>query len=251
MSKENKMIGYKGFDKNWKCRDMQYEIDKTYEHKGEINLCESGLHFVEDPLDALAYYDPCDGHFAEIEAYGVSAQTETDSKRVASKITVKAEINFKAICDGAIKFLYGKIDFLERVKKASGDESKLAASGNKSNLAASGDESNLAASGNASNLAASGYASNLAASGYASKLAASGDESKIEMTGERSIAAGIGMDSMAKGKSGCWIVLAEWKNIDQKWTPINVVAVKIDGKKIKADTWYQLKNGKFVEADGH
>lgn len=53
----------------------------------------------------------------------------------------------------------------------------------------------------------------------------------------------------AKGSLGCWIVLAEWKEgetyTDAK--PLGVISAKIDGKKIKPDTWYKAKNGKFVE----
>ena len=39
------MIGYKGFDKDMKCRGFQYEVGKEYkEDKAEI--CESGFHFL-------------------------------------------------------------------------------------------------------------------------------------------------------------------------------------------------------------
>ena len=40
------MIGYKGFDKDFECRYMQYEVGKTYIEK-EAKLCEKGLHFCE------------------------------------------------------------------------------------------------------------------------------------------------------------------------------------------------------------
>jgi len=135
---------------------------------------------------------------------------------------------------------------------ASGDSSKLAASGYSSQLAASGyysrlaasaDYSKLAASGDYSRLAASGYYSQLAASGYSSQLAASGDYSKLVMTGNNSVGANISINGVIKGKKGCWITLAEYKNN----IPVCVKSAKIDGKKIKEDVWYELKDGKFNE----
>ena len=128
---------------------------------------------------------------------------------------------------------------------ASGDSSKLAASGDYSKLAASGDSSKLAASGDYSKLAASGYSSKLAASGDSSKLAASGDYSKLAASGKDSVVMCAGRDSKAKATVGSWITLAEWKN-DK---PVAVVTKMVDGKIIKADTWYTLKGGEFVEVD--
>ena len=141
---------------------------------------------------------------------------------------------------------------------ASGDYSQLAASGNYSKLAASGDYSQLAASGDYSQLAASGHYGQLAASGYYSKLAASGDSSKLaasghysqlEMTGRNSVGAAIGIENKIKGVIGDWITLAEWKHDKKKdrWIPVHVASAQIDGKKLKADTWYELRGKKFVE----
>ena len=55
---------------------------------------------------------------------------------------------------------------------------------------------------------------------------------------------------MAKAKKGCWITLAEWKWDDKKCRsiPVCVKTRKVDGKKIKPDTFYKLENGKFIEA---
>ena len=58
-----------------------------------------------------------------------------------------------------------------------------------------------------------------------------------------------GNKSKAKAKVGSWITLAEWKWSDDKNhnVPVCVKTEYVDGENIKADTWYQLKNGKFVE----
>jgi hypothetical protein len=63
------------------------------------------------------------------------------------------------------------------------------------------------------------------------------------MLGMDSISVNAGSGGMAKGKIGCWFCLSEWK--DAK--PICVRAVKIDGKRIKENIWYTLKNKKFIE----
>ena len=58
-----------------------------------------------------------------------------------------------------------------------------------------------------------------------------------------------GNSSIAKAKVGSWITLAEWKWSYEKNhnVPVCVKTEYVDGDNIKADTLYQLKNGKFVE----
>ena len=58
-----------------------------------------------------------------------------------------------------------------------------------------------------------------------------------------------GNDCIAKGKVGSWITLSEWAYSEKECVriPICVKTEQIDGEKIKADTFYRLKNGKFVE----
>ncbi len=156
---------------------------------------------------------------------------------------------------------------------AAGNDSNLAAS-DRSNLAA-GNDSNLAG-GNRSNLAAgdwsalaAGYGSNLAASdwstlaaGYRSNLAA-GNRSTLAAGNRSTLAAGYGSNlaagygSVIAGRNGCAakagknsvIVLTEWEYMKGEYNPVNVKAVIVDGEKIKADTWYTLKNGELVEVE--
>jgi len=65
---------------------------------------------------------------------------------------------------------------------------------------------------------------------------------KVEI-GKNSIAT-LNDNSKIKGKIGSWFVLVERNN---DYNIIDVMTVKIDGKKIKEDIWYTLKNGKFIE----
>lgn len=75
-----------------------------------------------------------------------------------------------------------------------------------------------------------------------------GDQSAATNTGEEGCAVSLGIEGKAKGAVGCWLTIAEWKqDKEYNWHRIDVQTKKVDGKKIKADTFYVLKDGKFVE----
>jgi hypothetical protein len=112
--------GYKGFDKNLKCRGKQYEIGETFEEE-ETSLCKRGIHFCEYPLDCFEYYAPLESRFAEIEAENVSDETRNDSKRAAKKITIKGELSLKGIIEAAIKFTFDRAVWNDK-DKATGDQ---------------------------------------------------------------------------------------------------------------------------------
>ena len=84
------------------------------------------------------------------------------------------------------------------------------------------------------------------ASGDSSSQAASGHSSIQETIGKNCVMMSAGNNGRAKGKSGSWIVLTEWKSRGNESIP-TVVAKRIDGTEVKEDTWYTLKNGEFVE----
>ena len=73
-----------------------------------------------------------------------------------------------------------------------------------------------------------------------------GNYSAATVEGKNSFAIATGIGSKAKGKLGCYIAVAEWENINGQWQIKNFKARKVDGKTIKEDTFYMLKNGKFV-----
>ena len=211
--------GYKATDKNMQCRGFQYTVGETYQHDGDISLCNSGFHFCQNPLDVLDYYDLCDSNFITVEAEGECISD--DKKTVTNSLKVTASIGLPGFIKASIEWIKNSV---------------------KDNPCASGDYSQLASSGDYSQLASSGDYSKLASSGDSSQLASSGDYSVI---------AGIGVSCMAKAKKGCWIVLAEWEYDEKigKNIPISVVSKKVDGKKIKEDVFYKLIGGKFQEVN--
>jgi hypothetical protein len=76
-----------------------------------------------------------------------------------------------------------------------------------------------------------------------------GNRSVASVEGKSSFAIATGFNSKAKGKLGCYIAVAEWKQKESgEYDLMNFRAHKVDGKVIKEDVYYTLKNGKFVEA---
>ena len=96
---------YKGFDKDMKCRDFQYEIGKTYEEP-TAELRSRGFHACERPLDVLRYYEPGKmSRYCEVDLDDVSAQKDNDSKRCGKKIAVKAEIGITGLVKAQIEYV--------------------------------------------------------------------------------------------------------------------------------------------------
>ena len=233
------MKGYKGFDKDLKCRGFQYEVGKTFEEDVVPKVCEKGLHFCEYPLDVLAYYPPVDGNrFCEVEALGDIAKNDhcDDTKVATNKLKISAEISLKNLIDASIQFVY------DHVKK----DKKKSAHKEKPNTVASN-------SGYSSVASNSGYSSVASNSGDRSVASNSGYSSVASNSGKNGIAAVFGIEGQAKGAIGAWLVLTEWVDKSEPddwecdWEIKEIKAVKVDGEIIKPDTLYTLKDGKIVE----
>lgn len=61
----------------------------------------------------------------------------------------------------------------------------------------------------------------------------------------------VGVEGKAKGALGCFIVLAEWcmDEDEYEWCIKDVKSTVVDGEVIKADTFYTLKDGEFIEVE--
>jgi len=133
------VTGFKGFDKDFKCRGKQYEVGKTYE-EAEASLCNKGLHFCEHPLDVFGYYEPAGSRFAEVEAENPTDEKDSDTKRVTKKLTVKAELSFKGLIDAAVKFVFDRATS-ENSDRATGYQGAASATGYQGAASATGQES--------------------------------------------------------------------------------------------------------------
>ena len=114
------MKGYKGFDKDLKCRDLQYEVGKEAAVDGDIELCKRGIHFCENPHDIFNYYVPGENNrFAVVEAEDVyDERNNDDSKRVCKRLTVKAEISVFEICRIAVSTFFENFGFKKKIESA-------------------------------------------------------------------------------------------------------------------------------------
>ena len=123
MSKKNY---YKGFNKNFQCRGFQYEVGKTYTHKGEIEPCESGFHACEYPLSVFSYYAPANSRFAEVEASGKIVPN--DDKIACEKLKIKAELSLDSLIKAAIKFTFDRAKW-SKGRTATGNYGAASATG--------------------------------------------------------------------------------------------------------------------------
>ena len=88
--------GYKVFNPDWTCRGFQYEVGKTFEHDGNIELCGSGFHFCQKASDCFNYYDfNSNNKVAEVEALDL-VETE-GNKSVTNKIHIIREIPWQEL----------------------------------------------------------------------------------------------------------------------------------------------------------
>ena len=226
------MKGYKGFEKGLVCRGKQYAENTVFEEE-EAVICESGMHFCENPFDVLDFYGFVNNNgelneFAEVEALD-EPKTDGRKKFTTKKLKVGAKLGISGLVNAFVDFIFKKIDFSKTTSTNTGYRS---ASTNTGDRSASTNTGNYSASTNTGDYSASTN---------------TGDYSASTVEGKDSFAIATGIRGKAKGKLGCYIAVAEWVETFDGWKLRNFKAHKVDGKTIKEDTYYMLKDGKFVE----
>lgn len=224
---EKVIKSYKAFNKNMQCRGFQYEVGKEYEMDGEIKCCNRGFHACKSPMEIWDHYDMLNSRFAEVEQSGKIDEEVNSTKVCSSHIKIKAELKLADIINIGVEWLKDitsptKVKATGTLNDNGGDYAQIGSSGNSAKIGSSGDSA---------------------------KIGSSGDYAQIDSTGEDSVIMCAGKVSKAKAKVGSWITLSEWKwNDDKKRRVLLCIKTEyVDGNNIKADTWYQLQNGEFVE----
>lgn len=174
-------------------------------------------------MEVWDYYDMLDSRFAEVEQFGqIDRKDDGKSTKVcSSRIKIKAELKLADIIHIGVKWLKD-ITSPSKIKP------------------------------NCLNDNGGDYA-RIGSSGYSAQIGSSGGSAQIDSTGEDSVIMCAGIDSTVKAKKGSWITLAEWvwDNEKKRKVPKCVRTEFVDGKRIKEDTWYQIKNGEFVVAENY
>ena len=201
--------GFKGFDKNLKCRNYQYEVGKDFEETGNIKACNNGFHFCENPADIFSYYPPSDSgnlnRYCEVEGTGKIDKDSDDSKIACSKIHISAEIGIKGLINAWVKFILDKVNW---------DDSKATNTGYQSAATNTGDQS---------------------------AAIVDGKDSIAIVTGKDSKAKGALGCWIVLTERGNWD--------GETYPILSVQAFKVDGNSIKEDTFYKLVDGKPKEVE--
>ena len=206
---EQKIKAYKAFDKDLSCRGFKYEVGKEYEETGDIKACEKGFHACPYPLDVFGYYAPAGSRFCEVEQSGKIDDSESD-KVCSSKIRIGAELDIRGLVKAAVSYVKERC-----TNECNAEPGKPATAGYRG----------AATAGNSGAATARGKAS----------------------TGSNGLSVARGNNVQVKGGIGAILVIAE----EGKDTCdiVDWKAVVVDGKIVKADTWYRLENGELVEVD--
>ena len=244
---------YKGFDKNLKCRDFQYEIGKEYEMDGEIKVCSRGFHACESPFEVFDHYPMIDSRFCEVEQDGNISKEDRGTKICSSKIKIKAELKLADMINLGVEWLK-EITSPKKMKtsikdNSSGNGAQIGSSGYVAQIGSSGNGAKIGSSGYGAQIGSSGNGAQIGSSGNGAKIGSSGNGAKIDSTGEDCVIMCAGINSVAKASKGSWITLSEWSYSDkkQRYIPVCVKTEFVDGEKIKADTYYKLDGGVFKE----
>ena len=231
-----------------KCHGMQYTLGETAVFDGEPHLCRAGLHACEQPIDVLNHYAPNASRYFEADAEEVTDERESDdSKIVAKKMTLKAEIGVPGLVKAQIEYVKNQIGFEDAIKCANAEKENHA-TGNQGAASATGNRGAASATGYRGAASATGDRGAASATGYQGAASATGDQGAASATGKAGVALAAGYECKAMGALGCAICCVERGEWDGEAHPIIAVkAAIVDGEKIKADTWYRLKNGEFEE----
>ena len=245
---------HKATDKDMKCRGFRYELGKTAEVDGDVELCKNGLHACEMPLDVLGYYAPGDGsRYFEAELEDVSDEMHSDdTKRVGKKLTLRAEIGIPGLVKAQVEYVKAQCDFDNAIKKANsekenhatGESGAASATGWSGAASATGERGAASATGERGAASATGESGAASATGESGAASATGERGAASATGEGCVAMATGFYGRVMGEIGNAVVCVERKTNGEIAAILSAI---VDGETLKPGVWYTVKNGEWVE----
>ena len=223
-------IGYKAFNPGMICRGKQYEENAVFEEP-EAKICNTGMHYCKNPFDVLEHYGFVNDNaeineFAEVEALA-DEKTDDGRKFCTTKLKIGAKLSIHNFVNAFVEVTLKRTNG-ESAATNTGDRSAATNTGNQSAATNTGDWSAATNTGNQS------AATN------------TGNQSAATNTGKDGVAVSWGRRGKARGEKGCYLVLAEY---DDSNNLVCAKMEKVDGERIKENTFYTLKNGEFAVAE--
>lgn len=284
---ENKVIAYKGFSSDLTCRGFQYKIGEKYSCDEKIILCGKGFHACKEPLDVLNYYSKTDSRYCLVEQSGAIMGSVDNSKQVSSEIKIIKEIGLDGLVKAEVERLKKITKNSNRgdviIKSECGDVyipstigfTTIYSKRHNAKIYSGGGDTRIISFGNGAIIGSEGYHNEIYSIGSLARICSIGDNaiiraneySQIYSTGDYAqiYTSGIGVAvhsmgyhsiincqgiwTIVRAKKGSWITLTEWELIYGELKPSYVKTEYVDGKRIKEDTFYTIRNGKFVEVN--
>ena len=207
-----------------------------------VDLAKAHVEYVKEHLDEEKSENATGNYSAATNTGDRSAATNTGNYSAATNTGNRS---------AATNTGYGSVATNTGYRSAATNTGNYSAATNTGDYSVATNTGNYSAATNTGDYSAAtntGYGSVATNTGNYSAATNTGNYSAATNTGNRSVAVAWGRDSKAKAVKGSYIVLAEYGKWNGKEYPLlHAKMKKVDGKKIKADTFYRLKDGKFVE----
>ena len=281
-----KVIAYKGFNSDLTCRGFQYKIGEKYSCDEKIILCGTGFHACEEPLDVLLYYDKPDSRYCIVEQSGEIIKCEhNNTKQVSSEIKIIKEIDLVGLVKAEVERLKETTkneETDEKIIKSECDNAcinsigafaEIYSKGYGTKIYSGNFNTSIISVGNGTIIDSEGLSNEIYSIGCLARICSIGDYAKINANSHSKIfstgnyaqicTSGIGVvvyslgyhsiincrgvNTIVRAKKGSWITLTEWKIIHGVLKVSCVKTEYVDGERIKEDTFYVIRNGKFVE----
>ena len=267
MIEQNKIIAYKGFDKNLKCRDFQYEVGKEYEIDGEIECCRHGFHACENPLEVWDHYQMIGSRFAQVEQSGTIDREASSTKVCSSHIKIKAELKLADIINLGVEWLKD-ITSPSKTKinnalndnggysaqiGSSGDSAQIGSSGYSAQIGSSGDSAQIGSSGDSAQIGSSGNYAQIGSSGNYAQIGSSGNSAQIGSSGNYAQIGSSGYSAQI-GSSGNYAQIGssgDYAKIDSTGEDSVIMCAGLNSKaKAKIGSWITLAEWKLDDTKG-